>query len=149
MHAHFLPVTAGVLERVLPFMAGLYERDTSYDSARGRATAEWLLDNPDSGGMWLIQAGGVDAGYLVLTVCVSLEFGGRFALLDELYLDAPWRGRGIAAQAIEFALAWARSRQMSALRLETWTENAHAIHVYRKCGFEVDPRHLMTKWLPR
>jgi ribosomal protein S18 acetylase RimI-like enzyme len=36
---------------------------------------------------------------------------------------------------------------MAALRLETATDNDHAIHVYKKSGFHVDDRHLMTKWL--
>ena len=37
--------------------------------------------------IWLIEADGADVGYMVVTICVSLEFGGRFALLDEFYLD--------------------------------------------------------------
>ena len=128
-------------------MSRLYEQDESYDPTRARAVCEWLLANPDSGMIWLIEAEGEDVGYMIVTVCVSIEFRGRFALLDELYLDPPWRGRGVASQAIEFAAAWAGSRAMSAMRLEASTENAHAIHVYRKAGFHVDARHLMTKAL--
>ena len=84
---------------------------------------------------------------MVVTVCVSIEFRGRFALLDELYLDAAWRGQGIASQAIDFAASWSVARGMSALRLETATDNAHAIHVYRKSGFIIHPRYLMTMYL--
>ena len=148
MRATFLPVNRAALDRVLQFMSRLYEHDElAYSPARARSASEWLLANPESGAIWLIEADGKDAGYIVVTVCVSIEFGGRFALLDELYLDPPWRGQGIAAQAIDFAAAWAASRAISALRLETAVDNAHAIHVYRKSGFTVDSRHLMTKWL--
>ena len=147
MRANFLPVTPGALGRVLECMSRLYEKDPSYDPARAAATCEWLLANPDCGAIWLLEAEGAEIGYMIVTVCVSIEFGGRFALLDELYLDAPWRGRGIAPQAIDFAAGWARSRRMSALRLETATANAHAIHVYRKSGFTLHSRYLMTKWL--
>jgi len=128
-------------------MARLYEQDKSYDPVRARAVSEWLLENPECGGIWLIEAEGADAGYMVLTICVSIEFHGRFALLDELYLDPPWRGQGIGTQAIEFAAGWAGSRAMTALRLEAGTDNAHGIHVYRKAGFNLDPRHLMTRYL--
>ena len=69
-------------------MAGLYAQDAlPYDPARAFRVTDWLLANPDSGGIWIIQADGQDAGHLVLTICVSLEFHGRFALLDELYVD--------------------------------------------------------------
>ena len=129
-------------------MSRLYEHDElTHDPVRARAVSEWLLTNPDYGAIWLIEADGTDVGYMVVTVCVSIEFHGRFALLDELYVDPPWRRHGIAAQAIDFAAAWAGSRAISALRLETATDNARAIHVYRKAGFAIDPRHLMTKWL--
>ena len=129
-------------------MSSLYAQDAlPFDVARARASCEWLLEHPDSGAIWLLEVDGVQVGYLILTVCVSIEFGGRFALLDELYIEAPWRGRGIARQAIEFAEGWARDRRMSALRLETAVENAHAIHVYSNSGFSIHSRHLMTKWL--
>jgi GNAT superfamily N-acetyltransferase len=129
-------------------MSRLYEQDAlSYDPVRARAACEWLVANPDSGGIWLIATEGVEIGYMILTVCVSIEFRGRYALLDELYLDPQWRGRGLAAEAIDFAADWTRSQGMSALRLETATDNAHAIHVYRKSGFSLHDRHLMTKWL--
>ena len=148
MRATFLAVTPGALGRVLPFMSRLYEQDElTYDPVRARAVSEWLLANPDYGAIWLIEAAGADVGYMVVTVCVSIEFHGRFALLDELYLDPPWRGQGIASQAIDFAAAWAGSRAISAMRLETATDNAHAIHVYRKAGFIIHSRHLMTKYL--
>ncbi len=148
MRANFLPVIPGALDRVLPFMARLYEQDAlSYDPARARRVSEWLLANPDCGAIWSIESDGAAAGYMVVTVCVSLEFHGRFALLDELYLDPPWRGRGIARDAIDVAAGWARARGMSALRLETSVENAHAIHVYRKLGFLQHDRHIMTRWL--
>jgi GNAT superfamily N-acetyltransferase len=148
VRATFLPVAPAALDRVLPFMARLYEQDElSYDPARARAVSEWLIANPESGAIWVIDVDGVDAGYMVVTACVSIEFGGRFALLDELYLDPPWRGHGIGLQAIDFAAAWAGARAMTALRLETATDNAHAMHVYRKAGFTLDARHLMTKYL--
>ena len=146
--AAFRPMAPADLDRVLVFMSRLYAQDAlPFDAARARLAAEWLAANPDSGGVWLIESAAEPAGYLVLTVCASLEFHGRFALLDELYLDPPWRGLGLGAQAVEFGAAWARSRGMSALRLETAHDNLRAQTLYRKSGFLLHDRHLMTKWL--
>jgi ribosomal protein S18 acetylase RimI-like enzyme len=129
-------------------MQGLYAHDSlQYDLDRARDTCEWLLANPELGGIWVIQSEGRDAGYLIVTMCVSIEFRGRFALLDELYVDEAFRGRGSGSKAVEFAVAWARARGIKAIRLETAQDNERAQGLYRKCGFVVDERYLMTKWL--
>jgi GNAT superfamily N-acetyltransferase len=146
--AEFRPAEIPDLERILPMMSRLYGQDAlPFDDDRARAAAEWLLANPDSGGIWTIEADGSAAGYLVMTVCASLEFRGRFALLDELYLEEPCRGRGLGARAIEFAAEWARARGMAAVRLETAHDNLRAQNLYRKCGFILHDRFLMSKWL--
>jgi GNAT superfamily N-acetyltransferase len=148
MRAEFRPAETPDLDRILPMMSRLYGQDgLPFDAARSRATAEWLLAHPDSGGIWTIEVEGAAAGYLVMTVCASLEFHGPFALLDELYLEEPCRGRGLGAQAIEFAAQWAQARGMAAVRLETAHDNLRAQSLYRKCGFILHDRFLMTKWL--
>lgn len=149
MRAGFLPLTVDSIDRVLPLMSRLYSQDAlDYDTARARRVSEWLIANPDCGGIWLIQSQGEDAGYLALTVCVSIEFHGRFAMLDELYIDAAYRNRGLGPDAIEFASGWARARGFAALRLEVADENTHAQHVYARAGFRLHAdRRLMTMWL--
>ena len=148
MRAEFRPAGVDDLAQVLPMMSRLYGQDgLQFDAARTRATAEWLLSHPDSGGIWTVEAEGATAGYLVMSACVSLEFHGPFALLDELYLEEQWRGRGLGIRAIEFAAQWARGRGMAAVRLETAHDNLRAQNLYRKCGFILHDRHLMTKWL--
>jgi GNAT superfamily N-acetyltransferase len=147
--AAFLPVTVDTIEHVLPFMSALYAQDTlNYDESRARRVAEWLIANPDQGALWLIQSDSADVGYMALTVCVSLEFHGRFAMLDELYISPSARAQGLGPQAISFATAWANSRHFAALRLEVAADNHHAQHVYTKSGFGLHhDRRLMTKWL--
>jgi ribosomal protein S18 acetylase RimI-like enzyme len=129
-------------------MQGLYAHPgVTYDLDRAAGTCEWLLANPELGGIWLIQFHGRDAGYLIVTVCVSIEFHGRFALLDELYVDEAVRGRGVGAEAVQFAAAWARARGYRAIRLETAQDNVRAQELYRRNGYGLDERYLMTQWL--
>src|SRR5579883_1678181 len=143
MPLSFQPATLSTLATIVPMMSRLYAQDTlPFNADRARVASEWLLARSDLGGIWLMEADGVAAGYIVLTVCASLEFGGAFALLDELYLEPEHRGRGLGVEAIDFAAAWARARGMSALRLETAHDNLHAQSLYRKCGFIVHDRYL-------
>jgi GNAT superfamily N-acetyltransferase len=145
---NFLPLAPGDTGRVVPLMARLYSHDSiRFDASRALRVSEWLTANPDWGGIWILDVDGRDAGYLVLTVCASIEFHGRMALLDELYIDDEFRNRGVGPAAIEFASQWSRDRGFSALRLELAADNTHALHVYEKSGFYLHHRRLMTKWL--
>jgi ribosomal protein S18 acetylase RimI-like enzyme len=146
--ANFLALAPGQAHRVIPFMQQLYGHPSvTYDLDRAREICEWLLAHPELGSIWVIQAEGRDAGYLIVTVSISIEFGGQFALLDELCVDEAFRCRGLGAEAVEFATDWARERGFSAIRLETAHDNAQAQRLYRKCGYILHDRHLMTKWL--
>jgi GNAT superfamily N-acetyltransferase len=144
----FLPVTEESIPRVLEMAARLYAQGGDpWDAQRARRAMLQLIAAREHGAMWLIDAGGRSAGYLVLTVCYSLEFGGRFGLLDELYLEEPYRGAGLGAQAMAFAEAACRERGWQALRLEVGHGNARALALYQGRGFRIEDRHLMTKWL--
>jgi GNAT superfamily N-acetyltransferase len=144
----FRPLTLDRIDALLDLSAQFYAReDVDWDRERaGRAAAE-LIAHPELGGIWLIESDGEAAGYFVLTVCFSLEFGGSFGLLDEVFVAESWRGRGFGTAAIEFAAAWCRERGMQALRLEVWTGNSGAIRLYERAGFALEQRHLMTRRL--
>lgn len=152
MKPEFIALTAGTsdeaLDEALDMMGRLYsEAGATPHRERARRATEELMANPELGGVWLIEVDGETAGYLCATVCYSLEFAGRFALLDELYLKGAWRGKGIGQQAIQFAEEWSRAHGLSAIRLEVAHANLRALELYRRQGFKAHKRHLMTKWL--
>ncbi len=129
-------------------MAQLYAQDAiPWDEHRSRKVLDDLLADPDWGGAWLIQVDGATVGYLVLTLGFSLEFHGRYALLDEFFVEEQWRSQGIGSEALAFAVEQCRSRGVKALRLETDHANLRAIALYRRRGFELHERHLMTRWV--
>ena len=146
MTVTFLPLTPPGIPRVLDYMAQLYESG-GYDEDRQRKAIEGLFANPESGGIWLVHADGNRVGYLVLTIGYSLEFHGRYVLLDEIFLDAAWRNHGIGSQALAFAERWTRARGCQALSLEVGHHNPGALRLYRRCGFAAPDRHLLTKAL--
>lgn len=147
--ATFRPAGPADVELLLRFNRELNEVDgTPADEPRTRRALEDLIGRPELGGVWLICDEGRPAGYLVLTWGYSLEFGGRDAFIDELYVEAGARGRGLGRQAIRFAEAQCAAHGVRALHLEVERENAAAQEFYRKTGFESRARYfLMSKRL--
>jgi ribosomal protein S18 acetylase RimI-like enzyme len=133
-----------LLELMREFYAGQHMR---FDERVARGGIKKLLADPALGQAGFIYHGAELAGYFVLTFCFSLEFHGRFALLDELYVREAFRGRRLGKAVIAFAEGVCRQAGLKALRLEVGRENEIAQGLYRACGFVQDARHLFTKWL--
>lgn len=92
-------------------------------------------------------AGGDVAGYIVLTLGFSLEYHGRDALIDEIYVREDYRGRGIGTRGLEFIEGICRELEVKALHLAVERANRNAQAVYRRAGFVEHDRYLMTKWV--
>lgn len=148
MEPNFKPAEAADAEILLPMIRALCEHDgTPFDEpAVGRALAQ-IIAGESLGRVWLIELGGEPAGYLVLTFGFSLEFGGRDAFVDELYVSDEFRGRGLGRRAIELAERACRERGVSALHLEVERANLPAQELYRRSGFRDHDRYLLTKRL--
>jgi diamine N-acetyltransferase len=148
MENEFHPATRADVGELLPLMRGLYEHEgLPFDEAAARDALERLLADASLGGVWLIRAGAEVLGYLVLTLGYSLEFRGRDAFIDELYLRPEARGRGAGRAALEFAEGVCRKLGVRALHLEVERANTGAQALYRKSGFVDHDRYLMTKWV--
>jgi len=144
----FRPATSEDVAALLVMMEALYANDGhSFDAATAERATRSLLDSPAWGHVWLIQREGNAAGYVVLTFGFSLEFGGRDALLDELFILEPYRSQGLGRQALQFVFDYCRRENIRALHLEVLLGNDTAAAIYSRFGFERDTRQLMTKWL--
>jgi GNAT superfamily N-acetyltransferase len=118
---------------------------TPFDAEAVRAAVVRLLDDDSLGRVWLIRSGGETVGYVVLTFGYSLEFHGRDAFVDELYLRAEHRGRGLGRLALEFVERACPDLGIQALHLEVDDDNDPARALYEKVGFVDRQKSLMTK----
>jgi GNAT superfamily N-acetyltransferase len=118
-----------------------------FDPAAARACFEALVRDPELGETWLVLVGGEIAGYAVLALGFSLEYRGRDAFVDDLYLVPARRGGGLGRLAMDAVEAVARERGVVALHLEVERDNARAEALYRRLGYRDKDRKLMTKLL--
>ena len=106
-----------------------------------------LLASPQYGLVILAESAGAPIGYLALTLGYSLEFLGRDAFVDEIYLRDAYRGKGIGDRAIDLAIEKCRELGVRALHLEVDHVNPRARALYERVGFTAHERALMTRLL--
>jgi ribosomal protein S18 acetylase RimI-like enzyme len=73
----------------------------------------------------------------------SIEFNGFDAFIDEFFLLAEFRGRGIGRFVLEEIKSRARSLDINALHLEVARNNERARRLYRALGFEARDKYLL------
>ncbi|HUR25311.1 MAG TPA: GNAT family N-acetyltransferase [Candidatus Thermoplasmatota archaeon] len=106
-----------------------------------------MLGDDRLGCVLVAEDAGRPVGYTVLGFGYSLEFHGRDAFVDELYVSDAARGNGIGSLLLDAAEMACRARGIKALHLESGHGNPRATALYGRRGFKAHERHLMTKWL--
>jgi len=118
-----------------------------FDLVKARAALIGLLRDEKLGLCWLILDGGAAVGYIVLCFGYSLEWLGRDAFVDELYLVESYRGRGWGRKAMAFVEEAARATGVRTLHLGVMPGNNAALHLYRKMGFVEHTATFLSKWI--
>lgn len=136
------------VEELLPLLEAFHAEELlDHDAVSVRRAVVDLLADPDLGGVWLLRVEGVLAGYLIATLGFSVEFGGRYVLLDELFILPEFRGGGKWRQGFREVESWARQRGIRTFRLEVNHHNEKAAGLYLADGFSDDERSIFTKRL--
>lgn len=144
----FRPATESDVPGILPLIARYYaEEGYPFSEQESRAALLDLIGDPRLGKLWTIGDGNRIVGYLAVTLGFSLEFRGRDAFLDELYVLQEHRGHGLGREALSVAERYAEEAGAKALHLEVEPHRRAALELYLEAGYENHARHLMTKRL--
>lgn len=139
------PMQANDQSYVLEMMRVFYASPAVYTNGSEEIFATdidtCLSDSPYLEGYVVEGAEGL-LGYAMVAKSFSTEFGKPCIWIEDLYIQAPYRGQGIGQAVIAHIAAKYPS---SILRLEVEVENEHAVHVYRKSGFTTLPYLEMKK----
>lgn len=105
---------------------------------------QWLRERLRFGESVVLVAkrGGVAVGFVQLYPMFSSVRTSRTWILNDLYVDAGARRRGVARALLDASAAFARGDGAAGISLETTQDNAAARALYRAAGWNEDA----TQW---
>lgn len=113
-----------------------------------QAALTQFLTNDQYGRAWLIEDNENLIGYVIFTFGFCLEFGGRDAFIDEIFLVESARNKGVGKKVIDFLSDYASNHGIKVILLEVDHDNISAQEVYKKRGFSSREKYfLMTKYV--
>lgn len=138
----------GDLPVLLPLVREFYTHfGFAWDEERKGGLLARLLDDSDLGRLWVVSVDRQIAGYALLPLYFSVEFDGRVALLDELYVTENHRGTGAGTSLLEEVIHALRQERILAIRLEVDSRHPDATALYTRLGFRPDGRETWTRRL--
>lgn len=134
------------LARLVPLVRELWKHERmTWDETRTPEALARLLGDETLGRVWISEDAGRAIGYIALCFGYSLEFFGRDAFVDELYVDPAYRNHGHGAHLLAVVEAACPELGVRALHLELDHANERARNLYLRAGFADHERFLMTR----
>ncbi|RIK37118.1 MAG: N-acetyltransferase [Chloroflexi bacterium] len=102
-----------------------------------------LLGQSPRGRIWLICLGAEPIGYVAICFGYTIEFSGRDAFVDEMFITEAHRGKGYGKEVFCLVKAEAASLGVKVLHLEVARSNERAQRLYRSVGFVARERFFL------
>lgn len=106
---------------------------------------EPLIADESLGDLFVAEQAGELIGYVVITWGWGIESGGREALVDEMYVDGPWRSQGVGTLLMTHAISRAKELDVKVVFLETELDNPESRALYERLGFENETSIWMSR----
>lgn len=136
------------LKTLVRLIRGYYAFDhIAFDEKVIRAGLKAMFKDDSTGLAFLIIVEAEPVGYAILTYGFDLEFGGRTALMTDLFLEPNHRGQGIGRKTLQFLELFCRKNGIGALELQVERTNKAAQRFYRRLKFDAHDRIPMIKHL--
>ncbi len=135
------------VQQLVKMMAEFYS-DSPYVLNPRRAADAFtaLLADERLGYVWFIQSNSEDVGYVVVTLCHSMNFGGMAGVVDDFFIRPAFRGAGLGKAAIEEVRSYCASHGVRAILVEPVGITRLPVAVYRRAGFvDTDLVHLTLR----
>jgi GNAT superfamily N-acetyltransferase len=93
------------------------------------------LTEGSSAKMFAVQNNDLIIGLAFFNIGISLEKGGYYIWLNDLYVHNDFRKKGIAKKLLLHTLFWAEQNNLKGIELETGVNNQATKRLYNSFGF--------------
>jgi len=143
------PATEADLPTLIEMQRDFYALEgIEFDAGAAQRSMGMLISDPMLGRLLVIEEDTV-VGFAAIMFGFSLEFRGRSALLDELYVAPHARGRGLGSAMLRFVEDLCADASATVLQLEVRRDNDRANALYQRVGFFDRENMLLSKHLTR
>ncbi len=112
------------------------ESDFEPDPAKQEKGLRLILEQPESGRIFVARAGCRAVAMASLLLTVSTAEGGRAAILEDVIVSRAWRGKGLGKLLLEHAFLWGAENGCLRITVLADRDNAGALGFYRGLGFQ-------------
>lgn len=145
METAYEPASQDDVAELLEMMEDFYsEEGITFIPSKVKRLLQILLKQSTAGLILVVRGKDFLRAYCIVTFGFSMEFGGRFLLLDELFVRHSERGAGLGNEALRAAERVCRQEGIDAVRLEVARSNIRALALYEKAGFISHGREFLT-----
>lgn len=143
MNLHFSPFDSTYKKSLIPLIFGLYQADAAGEKitlTKIEKTITAFQENSSLGTIMMALEDDQVIGYAILINYWSNEYGGIIIFIDEFYIDALHRGKGIGTKFLRYLIE-EKFIDAVAFALEVMPGNTRALELYKRLGFYPDGRN--------
>ncbi|WP_161599041.1 GNAT family N-acetyltransferase [Aidingimonas lacisalsi] len=148
MSISLIPATRQNRTEVLQYVRAYHEFEGVRLSDEQRIAAiDELIGSDELGRIFLIERDKTTIGYIAVCFGFSIEFVGRDAFIDEMFIVSGYRGLGYGREVLKQVKQELQSADIKALHLEVARDNDQAQRLYRSVGFESREKYYLMSAL--
>ncbi len=123
-------------ENIADLMMGQMEQIGDSDSyAKLKVSIDLALAEGSTARIFAVEENEQIIGLAFFNLAISLEKGGHYIWLNELYVHKEYRQKGIAKKLLLHIIFWAEQNDLKAIELETGVNNIATKKLYNSFGF--------------
>lgn len=93
------------------------------------------LEEDSNAHLFVADVDGAILGAAFMNISISLDKGGKYIWLNDLFVDKNHRNRGIAKKMLLKIIYWAENNELKGIELETGINNEATKALYNSLGF--------------
>ena len=130
------------IEILLTFEQGIVEAERPFDNTLKEGEVNYydlsaLIQSPKAEVLVaVVDDEIVGSGYAKILTAEPFRKFKEYAYLGFMYVKPEFRGKGINRQIVNSLIDWAKTKELTEIRLEVYDKNVLAKNAYTKAGFK-------------